>query len=245
MSATKSPTVVLVHGAWGGSWIWRRTIEPLREAGFPVHAITLTGLGDRAHLRRRDITLGTHIEDVVALVTAEECREVVLVGHSYGGIVITGAAEALAATDTASVRGLVYVDAMVPHPGEGWGAGHPPDIVAARIAAASANDHALPPPDVSSGFALSEADAAWLNRRHVPHPFGMYQEPLHFDEAMIRATERLFIHCTNPAYPTISPMRTRVEEEGWQVQEIATGHFPMVSEPDALNRALLRFLSGL
>jgi pimeloyl-ACP methyl ester carboxylesterase len=108
--------VVLVHGAWGGAWIWRRVIGPLRAAGHEVHAVTLTGDGERAHLRRRDITLQTHLEDVLGLIEAEELREVVLVGHSYGGMVITGAADALLARGAVTVKHLVYVDAMVPLP---------------------------------------------------------------------------------------------------------------------------------
>jgi len=228
-------TFVLVHGAWGGAWIWRRVIGPLRAAGHEVHAVTLTGDGERAHLRRPDISLQTHIDDVLGLVNAEELGDVVLVGHSYGGMVITGAADALGAR----VRELVYVDAMVPLPGEGWGAGHPAHIVEARLAAAQAHDNALPPPDPAE-FGLTDADADWLRRRHVPHPFGMYRVPLHFDGARWAALPRTFVDCNRPAYLTIDAMRRRVREQpGWRIVEIATGHFPMVSTPDALLAVLL------
>ncbi|HET9975796.1 MAG TPA: alpha/beta hydrolase, partial [Burkholderiaceae bacterium] len=166
---------------------------------------------------------------------AEELREIVLVGHSYGGMVITGVADAL----HERMRELVYVDAMVPLPGEGWGAGHPPEIVAARLAAAKANDNALPPPD-PAGFGLAPDDVEWLRRRHVPHPFGMYRVPLHFDGARWAALPRLFIDCNRPAYPTIDAMRQRVRAQpGWRIVEIATGHFPMVSAPAQLLDALL------
>jgi len=226
---------VLVHGAWGGAWIWRRVIGPLRAAGHEVHAVTLTGDGERAHLRHAGITLQTHIDDVVGLVDAEELNDIVLVGHSYGGMVITGVADALGAR----VQQLVYIDAMVPLPGEGWGAGHSPEVVAARQAAAKANDNALPPPDPKD-FGLSEADRAWLLRRQVPHPFGMYRVPLHFDGARWAKWPRTFVDCTNPAYPTIDAMRRRVREQpGWHIVEIATGHCPMVSAPDALLAVLL------
>ena len=181
------PPIVLVHGAWGGAWIWRRVLAPLRAAGHEVHAVTLTGDGERAHLRRADIALQTHIDDVLGLVDAEELHDLVLVGHSYGGMVITGAAAALQARGPKRLRSLVYVDAMVPLPGEGWGDAHAPEIVAARRAAAAAHDNALPPPDPAEGFALSAADADWLRRRHVPHPFGMYRVPLHYDGALVEA----------------------------------------------------------
>jgi pimeloyl-ACP methyl ester carboxylesterase len=130
--STSKPALVLVHGAWGGAWVWRRVLAPLRAAGHEVHAVTLTGDGDRAHLRRSDISLQTHIDDVLGLVEAEELHDLALVGHSYGGMVITGAAAALCSRDPRRVHSLVYVDAMVPLPGEGWGDAHAPEIVAAR-----------------------------------------------------------------------------------------------------------------
>jgi len=239
-SSTKPP-LVLVHGAWGGGWVWRRVLAPLRAAGHEVHALTLTGDGERAHLRTPDIGLQTHIDDVLGLVLAEELQDAVLVGHSYGGMVITGAAAALLAREPARVRSLVYVDAMVPMPGEGWGDTHPPEVVAARRAAAAAHGNALPPPDPRD-FGLDGADADWLRRRHVPHPFGMYRVPLHYDGALVESLPRLFIDCTQPAYPTIDAMRRRVRQQpGWQVVEMACGHFPMLQQPEALVRHVLGF----
>ena len=232
-------TFVLVHGAWGGAWIWRRVIGPLRAAGHEVHAVTLTGDGDRAHLRRPDISLQTHIDDVLGLVDAEELRDAVLVGHSYGGMVITGAADVLTVRAPSPLRHLVYVDAMVPLPGEGWGSGHPPEIVQARLAAAEAHGNALPPPDPRD-FGIEGADREWMLRRQVPHPFGMYRVPLQFDGERWVRVPRTFIDCSRPAYPTIDAMRTRVREQpGWRVVEIATGHCPMVSTPAELTVHLL------
>jgi pimeloyl-ACP methyl ester carboxylesterase len=237
----KARPIVLVHGAWGGAWIWRRVLQPLRAAGHEVHVPTLTGDGDRSHLRHAGIKLALHVQDVVAAVQAEELRDVLLVGHSYGGMVITGAAAALQARATRRARGLVYVDAMVPLPGEGWGDAHAPEIVAARRAAAAAHGNALPPPDPAD-FGLSGSDRDWLLRRQVPHPFGMYRVPLHYDGALLAALPRLFVDCTQPAYPTIDAMRKRVRElPGWQVVELATGHFPMVTQPELLARYLLAF----
>ena len=233
------PPIVLVHGAWGGSWIWRRVLGPLREAGHEVHAVTLTGDGDRAHLRHRGVDLHSHIADVVAAVQAEELRGIVLVGHSYGGMVITGAADRLLAADHGAVRQLVYIDAMVPLPGEGWGEQHSPEVVAARTAAAQANDQALPPPDPAD-FGIQGADREWMLRRQVPHPFGPYRQRLDFDGARWAELPRAFIDCHQPAYPTIAAMRTRVRElPGFEVREIPTGHCPMVSAPQALLDLLL------
>ena len=230
---------VLVHGAWGGAWIWRRVLAPLRAAGHEVHAVTLTGDGERAHLRRPDITLGTHIDDVLGLIDAEELRDITLVGHSYGGQLITGAADALLARGPGTLRQLVYVDAMVPLPGEGWGSNHAPEVVAARQAAAAANDNALPPPD-PRGLGLTGADRDWLLRRQVPHPFGPYREPMPFDGPRWATLPRTFIDCNQPAYPTIDGSRQRVRSQpGWRIVKLPTGHCPMVSAPGLLAAQLL------
>jgi pimeloyl-ACP methyl ester carboxylesterase len=240
---TASP-IVLVHGAWGGAWIWRRVLAPLRAAGHEVHAVTLTGDGERAHLRHPGIGLQTHVADIVGLVEAEELSGIVLVGHSYGGMPITGAADRLLARDPLAVGQLVYIDAMVPLPGEGWGDQHSDEVVAARTAAARANDHALPPPDPVD-FGLSDDDRAWLMRRQVPHPFGPYREPLPFDGERWARLPRTFIDCHAPAYPTIAAMRERVRRlPGFQVIEMATGHCPMVSQPDGLVQHLLAIASS-
>lgn len=233
------PTFVLVHGAWHGAWCWRHVLPLLRTAGHDAHAVTLTGVGERAHLLRRDITLRTHVSDVVNLVRCEELADVVIVGHSYGGLVITGAADALLAEGVA-LRHLIYVDAVVPHTGECWASHHGAELVAARLAAAEADPHgALPPPDAAL-FGLRGDAAAWVNRRQTPHPFGLYQEPLHVDDQRLAQVPRTFIDCTDPAWPSIAPMRVRVRREpGWRVVEIPTGHDVMVSAPDALAKALL------
>ena len=233
-------TYVLVHGGGHGGWCYQKVARRLRAAGHEVHAVTLTGDGERAHLRQRGITLQTHVADVVALVEAEELSDIVLVGHSYGGMVITGASDRLLQRDAQALRRLVYVDAMVPLPGEGWGDTNPPDVVAARTAAAMAHDHALPPPD-PSGFGLAGADRDWLLRRQVPHPFGPYREPLPFDGERWARVPRTFIDCTTPAYPTIAPIRERVRAlPGFEVVEMATGHCPMVSQPEILVQHLLQ-----
>ena len=233
------PTIVLVHGAWGGAWVWRRVLGPLRAAGHEVHAVTLTGDGERAHLRHAGIKLRDHVDDVVALVRNEELSDIVLVGHSYGGMVITGAADRLLDADARAVRSLAYIDAIVPLSGEGWGDQHSAEVVAARTALAAANGHALPPP-APGDFGISGADAAWLQRRHVPHPFGPYRDPLHYDAERWAALPRCFIDCVQPAYPTIDAMRQRVRAlPGFEIIEMATGHFPMLTQPDLLVQHLL------
>ena len=107
-------TFVLVHGAWAGSWVWKKIIPLLRAAGHDVYATTATGLGDRVHLAGPAVDLDTHITDVVNLLEFEELTEVTLVGWSYGGMIITGVAERV----PERLAGLVYLDAFVPADGE-------------------------------------------------------------------------------------------------------------------------------
>src|SRR5713101_2147973 len=115
MAQTGTPkTFVLVHGAWHGGWCWRRVSDRLRKAGHQVFTPTLTGLGERSHLARPDIGIDTHIEDVAKVFELEDLNDVILVGHSYGGMIITGAAEKV----VDRLRHLVYLDAMVPQDGQ-------------------------------------------------------------------------------------------------------------------------------
>lgn len=232
--------LVLIHGAWHGAWCWRRVLPGLRAAGHGAHAVTLTGVGERAHLLRPDLRLRDHIADVLGLIDAEELGDdLVLVGHSYGGLVMTGVADALLARGL-KPRHLVYVDAVTPHPGESWSSQHAPETVRARLeAAAQRPDGAMPPPDAAV-FGLDGADRDWVNRRQTPQPAGVYQDRLDFDAARIATLPRTFIDCTAPALPTIAVMRERVRREpGWQVLELATGHDPMISAPEALVDVLL------
>jgi pimeloyl-ACP methyl ester carboxylesterase len=108
------PTIVVVHGAWGGSWAWRQVEVLLREKGFNVYRPQLTGLGERVHLSKPDIGLSMHIDDVVNTILYEDLHDIVLVGHSYGGMVITGVADRV----PDRIRRLVYVDAFVPSDGD-------------------------------------------------------------------------------------------------------------------------------
>lgn len=240
-----SPTFVLVHGAWHGAWCWRRVLPLLRAAGAEAHAVTLTGVGERAHLLTPAVDLHTHIQDVIGLIEAEELRDVVLVGHSYAGMVITGVADRLEAQSPGTLSRLVYLDASVPDPGTAWSTPHSPETRQARTEAAAASGGlSFPPPDASV-FGLDGADRDWVNRRQTLQPFALYHQPLHFDAARVARLPRTFIDCTSPALPTIAPARVKVRQEpGWQVLEMTTGHDPMVSAPSELARLLLQVASA-
>lgn len=225
---------VLVQGAWHGAWCWQRVLPGLWRAGHRAFAVPLSGVGERAHQLSRDITLKTHADDVAAVIEAEELQRVVLVGHSYGGLVVTAVADRLAER----IGHLVYLDAVVPRSGEAWSSTHAPETQAARRAAIAATG-VIPPADPSA-YGLAGDEAAWVARRQTPQPGGVYDDVLVFDEARVAALPRSFIDCTSPALPTIAVMRQRVRAEpGWRVVEIATGHDPMVSAPEELLAALL------
>jgi pimeloyl-ACP methyl ester carboxylesterase len=225
---------VLVHGAWHGAWCWQRVLPPLWANGHRAFAVSLTGVGERAHLLSRSVTLDTHIADVVSVIECEELLDAILVGHSYAGMVITGVADRMAAR----LRHLVYLDAGVPRPGESWSSSHAAETQAARRKAI-AETGTLAPPDPAI-FGLDGADRAWVARRMTAHPGAPYDTPLQFDAARLAELPRTFIDCTSPALATIAEARRRVRTEpGWNVTEIATGHDPMISAPGELVERLL------
>jgi pimeloyl-ACP methyl ester carboxylesterase len=235
---------VLVHGAWHGAWCWRHVTEALIRAGHRAHAVTLTGLGERAHLLSPAITLETHIADVIGVIEAEELNDVVLGVHSYAGMLGTAVADRM----PHRLSHLVYVDAVVPKPGESWSSTHARATREARLAAAAADpNHSFPPPDPSV-FGLQGGDHEWVKRRQTPHPGHTYQAPLDFDPRRVAQVPRTFINCTQPPLATIDVIRTRVADTkfwdgawlpGSRVVELITGHDPMISEPEALTRLLL------
>lgn len=269
---------VLVHGAWHGGWCWQRVMAALQEGGHRVHAVTLTGLGERAHLLSPAINLETHINDVINLIEAEELSDVVLAVHSYAGMIGTAVADrqslrapTLAASHAALPPGvhsarpelakrwggpaakprlkhLVYVDAVVPKPGESWSSTQSSATQRQRMTAAqAAPNFSFPPPDPEV-FGLQGIDREWVQRRQTPHPGNTYPAPLNFDVQRVAAVPRTFVSCTQPALATIEPSRLRVQDPkfwdgAWlpnsKFVEIKTGHDPMISAPAALTRILL------
>lgn len=226
---------VLVHGAWHGAWAWRKILPGLWAAGHRAFAVDLTGLGARRHLFRPDIGLADHARDVIETIEAEELEAAILVGHSYGGMVITAVADKMAHR----LSQLVYVDAAVPHSGESWSSTHSPAVRQARrdmIARLGGITPANP-----ADWGLEGEDCAWVARRQTLHPGAPYDEVLHFDSARVGALRRCFIDFHQPALGTIASSRLRARQQGgWEIETIATGHDGMVSAAPELLAALLR-----
>lgn len=236
---------LLVHGAWHGAWCWQRVLPALIAAGHRAHAVTLTGVGERAHLLHPGIDLETHISDVMMAMDAEELQQVVLVVHSYAGMLGTAVAD----RRPGRLQHLVYLDAVLPAPGESWSSTHAPATRQARIADSQADPmRSFAPPDPVV-FGLSGEDHAWVARRQTPHPGGPYTHALDFDPRRVASVPRTFINCTQPPLATIEVSRRRMLDPdfwggawlpGSRVLEMQTGHDPMVSDPQGLVQHLLQ-----
>ncbi len=236
-------TFVLVHGAWHGGWCWRKVTPLLRAAGHEVYTPTLTGLGERVHLASPEIGLSTHIQDVVNVLEYEDLREVVLVGHSYGGMVIAGvadrAAERLAhlvyldafvpadgqaLVDLIGQEGRQYLEARVRTEGDGW---RLPSIAPVAWEVVLRENWAI----------TNEADARWMVERLGPQPFKTFTEPVRCTNATAAALRRTFIRCTgDPPDRTFSGVaeEARRPNSGWRYREVATCHDAMVTKPQEL-----------
>lgn len=240
---TPSRTFVLVHGAWHGGWCWRRVADLLRARGCRVFAPSLTGVGDRAHLFSKDISLQTHVEDILSLVEAEELSDFVLVGHSYGGFIISGVADAL----RERVARYVYLDASVPpdmSPGASfsWAGCNPPEAREARLKSVreAGKGRALPAPPPSA-FAVTEpSDVAWLQRRLRPMPVGTYNRTFTFNRSGSNGLKRTYIASTKPPYGLLASTRDRIKGDStWAFRTIEAGHDSMVTAPDELASLLV------
>lgn len=234
-------TFVLIHGAWHGGWCWRDVAGRLRAAGHEVFAPTMTGLGERAHLLDAGTGLSTFIDDACAVIECEELTEVVLVGHSFGGLVISGVADRM----KDRIAQLVYLDALVVENGQS-GLGILPEAVQrerSRTIDEEGLRMAIPTPDK---FGVSDpAQAAWLLRRLSPHPLKAYTEPLCLRHPVGNGLPKTYIAVTDPWYAPLAAIRDRLRaREDWAWREIAGGHDAMVTSPAALADMLLDIAGG-
>ncbi|MDE2229084.1 MAG: alpha/beta hydrolase [Alphaproteobacteria bacterium] len=218
---TGPATFVLVHGAWGGGWVWRRVADRLRAEGHRVFAPTLTGLGARSHLCSAAVNLTTHVMDVANLVRWEDLDGFVLCGHSYGGAVITGVAERIAA--------IVYLDAFIPANGQAM-----VDIAPRRPAPGTTT-----PPPAGALFRVDERDRAWVDAKSTPQPNGTFTERLAVTGAYQRIAKRVFIRASGYDAPHFRRYYEACKATpGWATYEIAAGHMVMLDAPDELTQIL-------
>ncbi|MPY69754.1 MAG: alpha/beta fold hydrolase [Alphaproteobacteria bacterium] len=229
---------VLVHGAWHGGWCWVRVAERLAKAGHRVFTPTLTGLGERAHLLSRAITLDTHIADICGVFESEELTDAVLVGHSLAGMIITPVADRLADR----IGALVYLDAFLPRDGECHRDLVDPERAAqARRIVDERGDGWLVPPRSAEAFGVRDAaDRAWIDRRCTPQPFAVMEQKISLTGAWERIPRKIYIRAGAYANSPFGRFAERCRDDpAWRYEEIACGHEIMVEKPDELAAILL------
>lgn len=234
------PPYVLVHGGRHGSWCWRRVAERLRAAGHEVFTPTLTGLGDRAHLLHRDIGLDTHVRDLVAVFEFEDLANTILVGHSYGGMVVSGAMEHIADR----VRRLVFLDAHMPTTGESMLDMVDADATRRLVGLADEKGEGwyLPPTDASYWGITDPDDIAWVNARITAQPLRTYLDPVGCTDRAW-AHPGTFIECGTPLQDGLIPLhrpRARsAEDPQFRYRVLDAPHDAMITDAEALTSLLI------
>ena len=228
-------TFVLVHGAWHGGWCWRRVADRLTAKGCKVFAPTLTGLGERAHLLDERTSLATHIADIVNTIKWEGLADIVLVGHSYGGFVISGVAEQL----WPSIASLVFLDAFVPENGQSMA-----DLTSQRIrdliAAAAQTGSLTVEPFPAALFRVNEKDRAWVDALCTPQPRAAMTEKATVTGARDRVSRKTYIRARD--YPSAAfdgHKAALAQNPGWRVYELPCGHDAMIDMPAEVADLLL------
>ena len=228
-------TFVLVHGAWHGGWCWRRVSDLLERQGHKVFTPTLTGLGERSHLMGPDVNLSTHVTDVVNLIRWEELSGIVLCGHSYGGMVISGVAEKLAA----AIASIVFLDAFVPENGDAVLNLTGPFVQKALQGAKEKGDLGVPPRPAEA-FGVNVADRAWVDAKCVPQPTATFTETMTITGARERIAKKAYIRAANYANPGFDQALERLKTDAsWRIYGVPCGHDVMVDMPERLTEILL------
>ena len=230
-------TFVLVHGAWHGSWCWKRVRKALQARGYDVFTPTLTGVGERAHLLSPQVNLDTHIDDVVNLIQWEELSDVVLCGHSYGGCVISGVADRMADR----IGALVYLDAFVLQDGQCLHDTLPP----AQKKTCSSNSRAKHgegwkvPPIPAEVFNVNVGDRDWVNRQCTMQSLATFQQVIRLERKGDAVQNVTFILASGWNDSPFPVFYERANAKGWKTLTIPCGHDVMLDRPDELTSALL------
>ncbi len=226
-------TFVLVHGAWTGGWGYKKTARLMRAEGHDVYVVTLTGLGERSHLSHPGITLSTHIQDVVNVFEYEDITDAILVGHSYGGMVVTGVSGRV----SGRIRTLVYLDAFLPANGQSlW------DIAGDQgrefyIDGQRATPGLVGPMNLAA--ALDDPGLAALRKKKLDlHPLLTLTEPVKLDGSEQAIGKRTYVLATRR--PAFQRFYDQVKDDpAWTTRTIDTGHVVMMEDPEGLAKLLL------
>ncbi len=235
-------TYVLCHGAWGGGWAWARVARILRDNGHEVFTPTYTGLGERSHLLTRDVDLGTHVSDVRGVIRWEQLDDFVLVGHSYGGMVITGVAD----KEWRGIRRLVYLDAFLPDDGQSVGdlAGAERARATLDLAVRAGEGWRVPRPEGSISPDLAADDRRWLDDLGTPQPLASFTQELDIDGNHLLVADKVYVLASeNPGSPFHAPADWTRGRDGWTTVELPTHHHLHLSMPEETAAILMQPVS--
>jgi pimeloyl-ACP methyl ester carboxylesterase len=225
-------TFVLVHGAWHGAWCWQRVARKLTQAGHEVFAPTLTGLCERSHLLTPATDLDTHILDIVNEMKWKGLTDVVLVGHSYGGMVISGVAEKM----EKAIASFVMLDAFMPENGQSlvdvWPAPMREGFLAKFGSAPTV------PPFSAEYFKVNEADRAWVDSQCTPQPLQTFVQKLALTGARERIAKKSYIRASVYPSPYFDSGLASARAKNWRIYEVPCGHDVMLDMPDRLTEIL-------
>lgn len=237
LMAQSHKVYVLVHGAWHGGWCWQRVSEKLRTDGNIVYTPTLSGLGEHNNQPHDSIDLNTHITDVVNLLNMEDLHEVVLVGHSYAGVVITGVADRI----PERISKLVYLDAVLAENGESCISVHPEQV--RKEFEKDASQHGMRSLSVrpSSLFGVSDhKDRQWVDSRLTLQPYHTFAQPLMLQHPYGNGLPLIYIACTQPQLPVLRQFADKARQSPqWKYYEMKTGHDAMITQPKELANLLV------
>ena len=226
-------TFVLVHGAWHGAWCWQRVARMLRHNGHEVFAPTLTGLCERSHLLTPAVDLNTHISDIVNEMKWKQLKDVVLVGHSYGGMVISGVAE----TMEKAIASFVMLDAFMPENGQSlidlWPAPMREGLLAAERGGATTI-----PPRAAELFNVNVKDRAWVDAQCTPQPMKCFLQKLPLTGARERIARKTYIRAAGYANPYFDAGLASARAKKWRTDEVPCGHDVMLDMPERLTELL-------
>jgi pimeloyl-ACP methyl ester carboxylesterase len=227
-------TFVLIHGAYQGGWIWQKVARRLQAAGHTVYAPSLDGCGERRGAMRPGITTETHGQEIAELLFFEDLRDVVLVGTSAGGMVLCAAAERPGARER--IGRVVFADALALRDGERIA-----DFVNRPNAVSSSLTTGPSPEDAANRmFKDLEPDVKeWALARYTPHPIAAMDAPVRLERFWSLPWQATVIRCLRAANPPEAHQRRTAEALGAINLELDTGHYPMLSEPEALTRMIL------
>jgi pimeloyl-ACP methyl ester carboxylesterase len=232
---TSAKTFVLVHGAWHGGWCWRRVSDLLEGRGHKVFTPTMTGLGERSHLIDPKVNLATHITDIVNVIKWEGLGDIVLVGHSYGGAIISGVAEQMGD----KIGSIVFLDAFVPESGDSL-ATNASQPVREAIAALVEKGETTMKPVSAAVFRVNEKDRARVDAMCTPHPVATFTDTIALTGARERVAKKAYIRAKGyPSVPFDGVQERLKADAAWRVYEMPCGHDAMVDMPDRLTEILI------